>query len=60
MTDAHDQPDETGFQGTLKYLQDLGVNMEDASGLIPFEIVQSPALGIMKKQAFIDGWIKAT
>ena len=60
VIDVNDQPDETGFQGTFKYLQDLEVDLENASSLIPLEVVQSPALGVMKKQAFIEGWMKAT
>lgn len=56
---ADDAKDETSIEGTMKYMEELGV-MEDAAMLIGLEIVQSPSMGVMKKQAFVDGWIKAT
>ncbi len=56
---ADDAKDETSIEGTMKYMEELEV-MEDAAMLIGLEIVQSPSMGIMKKQAFVDGWIKAT
>lgn len=42
--------------GTMKYLQDLGVNLEDASILVPLEIVQAPCFGEISKDGFVDGW----
>lgn len=41
-------------------MQDLNVDMESAQSVIPLEIVQSPSMGVITKQAFIDGWMKAT
>lgn len=40
----------------MKYLQDLGLNLESAEILVPLEIVQAPALAEMSKDAFVDGW----
>jgi len=40
----------------MRYLQDLGLNLESAEILVPLEIVQAPALAEMSKEAFIDGW----
>lgn len=42
--------------GMMKYLEDLGVDVETAQYLIPLEIVQSPAFGEITRQGFVDGW----
>ncbi|KAL2075666.1 hypothetical protein VTL71DRAFT_609 [Oculimacula yallundae] len=46
----------TTVHGTMKYLADLGVDCESAEFLVALEIVQSPALGEMSKDAFVEGW----
>jgi DCN1-like protein 1/2 len=43
----------------MAYLTELGVNLEDASSLIPLEIVQAPAIGEMTREGFVKGWQKA-
>ncbi|CZT40983.1 probable SCRO protein [Rhynchosporium secalis] len=51
--------DDTGVvtvEGTMRYLGDLGVNSENAEILVALEIVQSPALGEMSKNAFVEAW----
>ena len=40
----------------MAYLNDLGVNLENAELLVPLEIVQATALGELSKSNFIDGW----
>jgi hypothetical protein len=40
----------------MRYLQDLGLNLESAEILVPLEIVQAPALAEMSKEAFVEGW----
>ena len=40
----------------MKYLADLGIDMETAEFLVPLEIVQAPALGEMTKDGFVEGW----
>ncbi len=42
----------------MRYLQDLGVNLDNVELLVPLEIIQAPALGEMSKDGFIDGWKK--
>jgi DCN1-like protein 1/2 len=51
-----DEADKTSVTGTMKYLQDLELSMENADFLVPLEIVQAPALGEMSKEAFVEGW----
>ena len=54
--DSTDEEDKTGVNGTMRYLQDLGLNLESAEILVPLEIVQAPALAEMSKDAFVEGW----
>jgi DCN1-like protein 1/2 len=54
----NDEKDTIGIDGTMAYLTELGVNLENASSLIPLEIVQAPALGEMTRDEFIKGWKK--
>lgn len=57
--DVHnDEKDTIGIDGTMTYLTELGVNLANASSLIPLEIVQAPALGEMTKEEFVKGWKK--
>ncbi|KFX86672.1 hypothetical protein V490_08950 [Pseudogymnoascus sp. VKM F-3557] len=56
---SDDEKDSISVDGTMAYLTDLAVNLEDASSLIPLEIVQAPAIGEMTKDGFVKGWQKA-
>jgi DCN1-like protein 1/2 len=40
----------------MKYLQDLGLNLESADILVALEIVQAPSLGELSKENFLEGW----
>jgi len=40
----------------MRYINDLGLNMENAEVLVLMEIVQAPAMGEMTKEGFVDGW----
>ena len=51
-----DEVDCISVEGTMRYLADLGINMESAEFLVPLEIVQAPALGEITKDGFVDGW----
>ncbi|RDL39538.1 putative defective in cullin neddylation protein 1 [Venustampulla echinocandica] len=51
-----DEAEIVGVNGTMKYLTDLGVDLENASMLVPLEIIQAPALGEITKEGFVKGW----
>ncbi|TVY29405.1 Defective in cullin neddylation protein [Lachnellula hyalina] len=51
-----DERDTVSVDGTMAYFKALGVSLEDASMLVPMEIVQAPTVGEISKQGFIDGW----
>jgi hypothetical protein len=52
----NDEEDTIGVDGTMNYLEALGVNLENASMLVPMEIVQAPTVGELSKEGFVDGW----
>jgi DCN1-like protein 1/2 len=56
FAESTDEEDKTGVNGTMRYLQDLGLNLESAEILVPLEIVQAPALAEMSKEGFVEGW----
>jgi len=51
-----DDADTINVDGTMQYLTDLGVNLENAESLVALEIVQAPTLGEITKSGFVDGW----
>ena len=56
--DSKGEEDKLDVNGTLRYLQDLGLNIETAEIFVPLEIVQAPSLSELPKDAFVDGWKK--
>jgi DCN1-like protein 1/2 len=42
----------------MRYLVEIGIDLEkeEASFLIPLEIIQAPALGEILKDNFVRGW----
>src|SRR6266480_7629074 len=55
---AEDEPDMLGVSSTMRYLQDLGVNIEhdDITPLILMEALQAPSFGEITKEGFVTGW----
>lgn len=56
--DPNDEKDSLGVNSVMRYLQDLGVNLETADIFVPLEIVQAPGLGEISKTGFVEGWMK--
>lgn len=44
------------MEGTQRYCGDIGVSVEDVTFFLLSEIVQSPAMGEMERDKFVDGW----
>ncbi|KAK4541014.1 hypothetical protein LTR36_008383 [Oleoguttula mirabilis] len=55
--DPKNEPDEIGIEGTGKILGDLQIGLDDVGALIFSEIAQSPTLGRITREGFIDGWV---
>jgi hypothetical protein len=54
--DPKNAPDAIGMEGTMKYFQDLGVDIEDIGMLVISELVRSPSMGEITREGFVDGW----
>lgn len=54
--DVANSPDMVGVEGTMKYLPDIGVDIEGLDALAAMEVVQAPAMGEMSREGFVDGW----
>ncbi|ODQ77361.1 hypothetical protein BABINDRAFT_67496 [Babjeviella inositovora NRRL Y-12698] len=48
--------EDIGIDGTIAYIEDLGFEPEDVSALILAEFLESPSVGIFKKDAFVRKW----
>ncbi|KAK5122126.1 hypothetical protein LTR85_004372 [Meristemomyces frigidus] len=55
--DPKQEPDEIGIEGTGKILGDLQIGVDDVGALIFSEIAQSPSLGRITREGFVDGWL---
>lgn len=40
----------------MAYLQDLGVNLENAEMLVVAEFLKTPSIGEITRQGYVDGW----
>ena len=50
------EPDLIGVSGTMRYLKDIGVGLEDISVLAIGEALQSPTMGELTREGFVAGW----
>ncbi|EOA87345.1 uncharacterized protein SETTUDRAFT_163315 [Exserohilum turcica Et28A] len=55
--DAQDK-DIIGAEGTMTYLEDIGVHAEGLDSLATLEIIQTPAMGEMHREGFVKGWFE--
>ena len=54
--DVAGEPDNVGIEGTMKYFQDIDIDVEDLDSFVVFEIVQAPSMGEMTRDGFVNGW----
>ncbi|KAI0010213.1 DUF298-domain-containing protein [Xylariaceae sp. FL0662B] len=54
--DAEDPRDALGADSSMKYLQNIGVDLEGASLFVAMELVQAPSIGEITRQGFVTGW----
>lgn len=55
-----EEPDEINIEGTGQLLGELEIDLEDIGFLVFSEIVQSPTMGKITREGFVDGWSEAT
>ncbi len=51
-----DNPDVIGIEGAMKYLQTLGINLDEVSVLVISEALQSPTMGEFTREGYLTGW----
>ncbi|KAI9803209.1 MAG: hypothetical protein M1825_002000 [Sarcosagium campestre] len=51
-----ESPDTIGVEGSMRYLADLKVQLDDVAVLVVGEALQSPTMGEFTRQGFVDGW----
>lgn len=54
--DGSTDADVVGVEGTMKYFQEIGVDVEGLESLAALEIVQAPTMGEMTRDGFVSGW----
>ncbi|KAI2642483.1 DUF298-domain-containing protein [Xylaria nigripes] len=54
--DQEDAKDKLGANSTMRYLQSIGVGLEDASLFVAIELLQAPSIGEITRAGFVDGW----
>ena len=57
--DAENEPDAVGPEGSMEYLEKLGVDPEGLEVLAVLETIQAPTMGEMSRTGFVDGWLAA-
>ena len=56
IPDDSSTPDQIGAEGTMAYLQDVGVSLEEPAMLAVLTQVKAPTMGELVKNDFINGW----
>ncbi|KAL8777614.1 MAG: hypothetical protein Q9213_007779, partial [Squamulea squamosa] len=51
-----DEPDKIGVEGSMRYLQDLGLSLEEPVVLAILTELNAPTMGELTRQGFVDGW----
>lgn len=49
--------DSIEIEGVGKYLEDLQIPIDDVGVLLFSELVQSPTMGEMTREGFVNGWL---
>ena len=49
-------PDTVGVEGSMRYLQDLGLKLDEAVLLAVLTEISAPTMGEMTRTGFVDGW----
>ncbi len=58
--DPRNEPDEINAEGTQKMLGEMDIGLDDIGALVFSELVQSPSLGKVTREGFIDGCLEVS
>ncbi|KAL8669808.1 MAG: hypothetical protein Q9224_007715, partial [Gallowayella concinna] len=53
---AKEEPDTISVEGSMRYLQDLGLSLEEPVVLAILTELSAPTMGELTRQGFVDGW----
>ncbi|KAF4462371.1 Defective in cullin neddylation 1 [Fusarium albosuccineum] len=57
LQDASDEKDKLELESTMSYLTEkLKVSIENAELLVALELLQAPAVGVITRRGYVDGW----
>ncbi|KAL9125556.1 MAG: hypothetical protein Q9217_005255 [Psora testacea] len=58
LLDTADEPDRIGVEGSMRYLQDLGVQLDEPALLTILTELGAPTIGEFSRTNFVEGWIR--
>jgi DCN1-like protein 1/2 len=43
-------------EGAIRFMEEIGVELDEATVLVIAELLQAPVIGEFKKDKFVEGW----
>ena len=56
LDDPEDNPDGIGIEGSMKFLGDIQVQLDEVACLGVAELLKSPSMGEFTRESFVTGW----
>lgn len=56
LDNAKDEPDIIGVEGSMRYLADLGLSLDEPVVLAILTELNAPTMGELTREGFSDGW----
>lgn len=53
---AAEEPDKIGIEGSMRYLSDLGVKLDEVVVLAILTELAAPTMGEFTREGFVNGW----
>ena len=50
------EPDTIGVEGSMRYLSDLGVSLDEVVVLAILTELSAPTMGELTREGFVEGW----
>ncbi|KAI5810713.1 Cullin binding-domain-containing protein [Pyronema omphalodes] len=54
--DSSDPPNTMTMDGVIKFMEEIGVELDEATVFVIAELLQAPVIGEFKKDKFVEGW----
>ncbi|CCX34704.1 Similar to DCN1-like protein; acc. no. Q9VUQ8 [Pyronema omphalodes CBS 100304] len=54
--DSSDQPNTMTTEGAIRFMEEIGVELDEATVLVIAELLQAPVIGVFEKDKFVEGW----